>query len=204
MGIYPNACDFLMVIDGRENSRVLVQERYEVLRAIYWHQYYVLNPYFEENTPESDSPVFVPINMALKLEGLLPEKNMDVPTGESFETGKLRYGNANPEDPAFDSLADFIFSGDYVEIRIPWELLNFSNPSDMTVHDDYYECYGIEDMRIDELYVGIGSADDAGRRIPMGVLPLKAWGKKVTYHERLKQSYYMLKDYWASLDQGHS
>lgn len=201
---FERACDFLMVIDGRENSRVLVQERYEVLRAIYWHQYYVLNPYFEENTPESDSPVFVPINMALKLEGLLPETDTTIPTGESFETGKLRYGNANPEDPAFDSLADFIFSGDYVEIRIPWELLNFSNPSDMTVHDDYYECYGIEDMRIDELYVGIGSADDAGRRIPMGVLPLKAWGKKVTYHERLKQSYYMLRDYWASLDQGHS
>ena len=28
--------------------------------------------------------------------------------------------------------------------------------------------------------------------------PLEGWGKKVTYHERLKESYYMLKDYWTA------
>ena len=30
--------------------------------------------------------------------------------------------------------------------------------------------------------------------------PLKGWGKTVTYHERLKESYYILQDYWAGLE----
>ena len=30
----------------------------------------------------------------------------------------------------------------------------------------------------------------------MAAFPLEGWGKHVTSHERLKQSYYMLKDYW--------
>lgn len=195
---FENAADFLMVIHGKNDSRLLVQERYEVLMSIYHEEYYAINPYYKENTPEADSPLFKRIHMPLKLKSLLP-KVKDISTGISYETGKLRYGNANPEAEDFDSLADFIFSGDYIEIRIPWQLLNFSNPSEMMIHDDYYGCYGIENLQIDEMYVGIGSAEDTRYRIRMTALPLKGWGKHVTSHERLKSSYYMLKDYWTSL-----
>ena len=31
----------------------------------------------------------------------------------------------------------------------------------------------------------------------MEAFPLKGWGEDVTYHERLKESYYMIKDYWG-------
>ena len=31
----------------------------------------------------------------------------------------------------------------------------------------------------------------------MEALPLEGWGTNVTYHERLKQSYYMMKEHWA-------
>ena len=37
-------------------------------------------------------------------------------------------------------------------------------------------------------------------RIPMSSFPLEGWGKSVTYHERLKESYYILQEYWAGLD----
>ncbi len=199
---FENMADFLLVIDGRENSRLLVQERYEVLMSTYHKEYYGINPYYEENTPKLHSPVFKKIYMALNTVQLLPQlsEEENIPTGVSYETGKLRYGNANPDAPDFDSLADFIFSGDYVEIRIPWQLLNFSNPSEMMIHDDYYECYGIEDLKIDKLYVGIASSDNTDHRVPMTAFRLEGWGKHPTFHERLKRSYFMLQEYWRELD----
>ncbi len=196
---FERASDFLMVINGRENSRIEVQERYEALRSTYANEYYAIDPYVDP--PKKDSPVFKKIYMPLRVEDVLPQEDIvpKVPVGEKFETGKLRYGNANPDAEDFDSLSDFIFSGDYVEIRIPWQLLNFSNPSEMMIHDDYYECYGIENLNIDKMYVGIGSSENAEYRLKMSPFALKGWGKTVTYHERLKKSYYMLKDYWTSL-----
>ena len=117
---------------------------------------------------------------------------------EVYETGKLKYGNGNPKSSDYDSLADFIINGDYIEIRIPWQLLNFSNPSKMTIHDDYYKNYGIENLEINEIYIGIGLENQ--QNISLNITPLIGWGTNVTYHERLKQSYYILKDYWNSGD----
>ena len=199
---FERACDFVICIDGRDNSRLMVQERYEAINSTYGKDYYVLDPYYYNNRPQASSATFRYVYMPLTLMGLLPSTEEDVPTGEKYETGKLRYGNANPKDEDFDSLADFIFTEDGgVEIRLPWQLLNFSNPSEMMIHDDYYECYGVENLHIDEMYVGLGSGENSGDRIRMEPFALEGWGKTVTYHERLKESYYILKDYWASLDQ---
>lgn len=194
---FDRPCDFVITIDGTGNSRVVVQERYEVLKAAYWESYYILDPYI--NQPERDSPRFVNIDLAMKLGGIVPNLNQNKPAGESYETGKLRHGNANPDSADFDSLADFCFTGNGVEIRIPWQLMNFSNPSEMMIHDDYYEHYGIENLHIDDMYVGAVLAGDQTRAV-LSSFPLKGWGKDVTYHERLKESYYILQDYWASLD----
>lgn len=68
----------------------------------------------------------------------------------------------------------------------------------MMIHDDYYENYGVEFIEIDRMYVG-AAADDSPSRIRMPALELEGWGKDVTYHERLKESYYIVKDYWNSL-----
>lgn len=195
---FERASDFLMVISGKENSRIVVQERYEALMSTYANEYYAIDPYIDP--PKKDSPVFKKIYMPLRVKDILPNYDTveNVTKGEKYETGNLRYGNANPDAEDFDSLSDFIFSGDYVEIRIPWQLLNFSNPSEMMIHDDYYECYGIENLNIDKMYVGIGSSENTEYRLKMPSFALKGWGKTVTYHERLKKSYYMLKDYWTS------
>ena len=151
--------------------------------------------------PDRDTSVFKQIHLLLQTAMPLITGNWES-NAETYETGKLRYGNANPKDEDFDSLADFIFTEDGgVEIRLPWQLLNFSNPSEMMIHDDYYECYGVENLHIDEMYVGLGSEESPGQRIMMESFALEGWGKTVTYHERLKESYYILKDYWASLDQ---
>jgi len=194
---FERGCDFLMVIHGRDDSRIVVQKRYEALLSTYGEAYYWVDPYIDP--PERSEPHFERIYLPLILEGVLPYQDRTEPDGVKYETGQLRYGNANPDVEDFDSLADFITVGDYVEIRVPWQLLNFSNPSEMMIHDDYYENYGIENLHIDQMYAGIGSGESE-YRIPMASIPLEGWGKTVTSHERLKKSYYVLKDYWNSLD----
>lgn len=197
---FQRACEFMLLLKGQEDSRLIVQRRYETLLATDGPVYYVWDPYY--NPPHKDTPEFWPIYLALKREDLLNPPNVVRPRGEKYETGALRHGTANPLDEEFDSLADFMIAGDYVEIRLPWQLLNFSNPSEMMIHDDYYENYGIENYQIDELYVGIGSSFGQGERIEMSAFPLKGWGRKVTSHERLKVSYYMLKQYWTGISGG--
>ena len=194
---FENASDFLIVIDGRENSRVLVQERYEVLRAMFLHETEDRDAFIDP--VNKDTPVFKPIHLMLQTATPLLTGNWQA-SSETYETGLLTYGNANPSDEDFNSLADFIFNGDYIEIKLPWQLLNFANPSEMMVHDDYYENYGVEYIHIDEMHVGIADSENAEYRIPMDSFALEGWGRNVTYHERLKESYYILKDYWASID----
>ena len=197
---FERPCDFVISIDGRNNSRIVVQERYEALKSIYWENYYLEDPYIYP--PEKNSPQFVTIDLAMKVENIVPKSgDVNEPVGEKYETGILRYGNANPKAYNFDSLADFMFTDDGVEIRVPYELLNFLNPSEMMIHDDYYECYGIEGLHIDSRYVGFAYGEYGDERIDMTSFELEGWGKTVTYHERLKRSYYILRDYWAELDE---
>ena len=94
-------------------------------------------------------------------------------------------------------MADYIINGDIIEIRIPWGLLNFSDPSNMMIHDDYYENYGVEDIKITKMYIGVGNGEN---EIKMEEVKLKGWRKNVTYHERLKESYYMVQDMWKGSD----
>ena len=197
---FERPCDFVISIDGRNNSRIVVQERYEALKSTYWENYYLEDPYIYP--PEKNSPQFVTIDLAMKVENIVPKSgDVNEPVGEKYETGILRYGNANPKAYNFDSLADFMFTDDGVEIRVPYELLNFLNPSEMMIHDDYYECYGIEGLHIDSMYVGFAYGEYGDDRIDMTSFELEGWGKTVTYHERLKRSYYILRDYWAELDE---
>lgn len=196
--------DFLITISGKRDSRVQVQERYEALRANYAESVYGFDTYINENWPDVDSPTFVNIDMILKLD-TQSQNDLDDKGGRAqvFETGLLRYGNADPASPDFDSLADFIHAGDYIEIKLPWQLLNFADPSKMEIHDDYYDDnYGVAYLNIDEMYVGItgewAERDHAPAvdRVELDAVPLEGWGNRVTYHERLKSSYYAVQEMW--------
>ncbi len=205
---FERAADFLVVINGEHNSRLLVQERYEAVRATSLALLTGEDPYI--NTPEKDTKLFKPVYMQLNSLGIRVADgddveylvDLDINDLESenqkymdvYETGKLVYGNANPSSSDFNSLADFMFGDGFVEIKLPWQLLNFSNPSEMQIHDDYYEHYGVENLAIDRMWIGVGDGADA---IPMFEFALSGWGENVTSHERLKLGYYLMQDIWT-------
>lgn len=207
--------DFVIELDGRENSRVWVQEYYDMISALYFDEIGFEN-FFSKTFPEKESSRFMQIWLFLqkyvyyeKASLTSDDKNdreiafhefdrtnkMHYEVQDKYETGKLTYGNANPAAEVFHSLADFCGGSGFVEIKLPWQLLNFSDPVEMKIHDDYYEHYGVEYLRIDEMRVGVG---DGRETIEMKAFPLERLGKKPVYHERLKESYYILQEHWRS------
>jgi len=192
---FETEADFVIIVNGKDGSKLQVQERYEALRSTYSDEIYLKNAYFVNNIPDKKSNVFVDVNLALKLS-TFESSIQDESGSEVFETGKLRHGNANPYHADFDSLADICISGDFAEIKLPWQLLNFSDPSRMQIHDDYYDGnYGVEHIKIKGIYAGLG---DGKERIPMEYIAMKGWQNKPTYHERLKSSYYVMQKLWGS------
>lgn len=195
--LFDRAVDFLLVINGEDESRIMVQERYESLRSNYSYNIDGRSAYFTGNVPDEDSPAFVNVDMILQTATPLLYNDLTA-HAETYETGKFTYGNANPESEDFNSLADFICEGDYIEIKLPWQILNFADPSSMEIHDDYYDGnYGVAYQIIDAMYVGAGTAATRGR-IELAPLPLEGWGNNVTSHERLKSSYYIMQDLWTT------
>lgn len=185
---FGRAADFLMVLDGEDNSRVLVQKRYEVFRAMNLRSAAGVDPYV--GVPEKETSSFDPIKLLLQTitngeairTAVANNKNAiesDNFYFRSYKTGKLIHGDANPSHDDFDSLADFCYGDGFVEVKIPRQMLNFSNPAQMQIHDDYYEHYGVENMRIDSMWVGIG---DGSATISLFEEPLEGWGTHVTFH----------------------
>ena len=179
---FDRAADFLVVINGRENSRLLVQQRYDLYHSGSEHAYY------EQNIPDRDSASFGAWYLPLKT----PNQE-----GGIYETGRLTYGSADPASADYSTLADFTVGIDCVEIRLPWQLLHFSNPTEMEIHSDYYENYGVTSHAIKRLWVGVGDGTK-GNRIAMEDFRLRGWMGKVTYHERLKDSYYIVQACWRA------
>lgn len=183
--------DFIITIDGYDNTRIQVQDRYDSLRSTYSKNVYGFDTYVKKNIPDKNSDNFVNILMMVQSQAVLVQNNSEM-LAQTFETGKLTFGNSNPNHKKFNSLSDFYVNGEYIEMRIPWQLLNFADASTMEIHDDYYEHYGVDYITIDKMYAGLGSDS----HIELKPFKLEGWKNKVSYHERIKKSYDILKKEW--------
>ncbi len=197
---FEREADFLLCINGVNDSRLLVQSRYESLRENYLTQIKGEDPFV--NFPAKDSSEFVPISMICKnktlvSKGMTDEEIMTQRLFETYETGRLVNGNGNPNSSNYNSLADFCYGTGFVEIRIPWQLLNFYNPADMEVHDDYYENFGVEGLKVSSMYIGVRELLEE-TPISMTEMKLKPWRSKATYYQQLKKSYFILKESWRT------
>lgn len=185
--------DFLMILDGKEGE-LLVQDYYNVLKAINGYELENKNSYV--HPPKKDSPTFENIDLLIEPYGtnLFSHNYRKAIT---MNTGILTYGNGNPLATDFNSQADFYEKNGQIEIRIPWQILNFSNPSESIIHDDYYEKYGVENYKINEIYLGASS--NPNKTIELNSYELKPWKDQITYHERLKKSYQIVSSNWRGL-----
>ena len=191
--------DFLLVLSGTRRSRLLVNQRYNAMFQRFYGEITGGNPFV--GIPPQWESEFVPINIALQNTEIIAAEDFVRLTDEArelrrlryTETGRLTHGIGDPSSPRFNSLADFFFGEGLVEIRLPWMLLNFFDPSTMRVHDDYFEHFGVEELGISQIYIGVAAYDTIA---PMSPIPLYGWRHNPPFHERLKQSYFIIQQLW--------
>lgn len=82
---FEDPVDFVLAIDGRDNSRLLVQERYEVLRAMFYHETHDADAYLDP--PDADTPLFKPISLMFQTATPLLTGNWQA-SSETYETGR--------------------------------------------------------------------------------------------------------------------
>lgn len=188
---FDKAADFLIEINGKDNSRILTDAYYDVF-------YYTYSKSLNMEKRNTDfevknSGLFNPIYLCLNRELYLPQDKKVLPLYK-YETGKLLYGNGNPKSNEYNSLSDFIFKDDIIELRVPWQLLNIMDPSTKMAMDDLY-ITGVKPVKTTGLNIGaeIIKPEVKSQQILMKQYSWSEWDIP-SYHERLKASYYILKE----------
>ncbi|OKO95438.1 hypothetical protein RA955_05640 [Geobacillus proteiniphilus] len=145
-GVRTAGVDFALVIRGKESARLLIDSYYDTFYYHYGHQLQMMpaTPYANRK----DNGVYHPIRLTLNKK--LEETRGKAVPFDSYETGVLRFGTANPADAVYDSLADISVSrsGNGYEIRLPWALLNVTDPSRREVMGDIWSKDGLKSRRI--------------------------------------------------------
>lgn len=181
--------DFIIKLTGNEEASLLVQD------------YYDASAYLNEKPekPEATSQHFNVFSQVVLGESMFPLTGKTIPL-KKVEVGKLRAGNTNPDSGQYDSLADFIVVGDEIEMRIPWLMLQISNPGKHQVIDDFYQTDEINHITVEEMKVGISVIEEGKMRSQLPMLPYRweGWDLPV-YHERLKKSYETIKKAFATI-----
>ncbi len=190
--------EFLIQIKGTGESKILVDASYDAFYYQYGEQLKMIPTHPEYHS--KDSGLFNPMYQCLSREMILPEDQRIIPFTK-HETGKLTFGDANPTHKAYNSLADFYIKGETVEIRIPWQLLNVMDPSTKSIMGNLYKNKGFKAEKVSEFNMGASIVKLNQSKIPTINMDSYAWKTWTlpTYHERLKPSYFILKDYMSTL-----
>lgn len=181
------AADYVLEINGKDESRIRVHEHSD----IYHFLYETYDPYVTEIFKKSEDG-FGPFYLMLDRQLWLPLTETLIPV-QRIETGLLRFGTTNRERNDFDSLADFCYNGDVFEVRIPWQLVGFRDPSRKVIHNNFFDTGALDGVPIDEIYIGLVTPEgDQGS----ASFTWNNWEYAET-EERLRDSYYIIQDYLA-------
>lgn len=189
---FENPVDFVININPNNQSRLLVQRYYHTYEFLKERTNLQIHPDEIKVLPDMDE--FTPILIEVKPKVYNQEiKGFEEAVAQ--EAGRLIEGNANPDSNQFNSLANYYVGDNYIEIKIPWGLLNFSDPTNLKIHDDYYQRFGIDSVSINHLNIGLTvvEADHSSVRLPSEKYRLIPWVNP-TYKSRFKLAYTLLQN----------
>ena len=203
--------DFFIKLTGPKDSRIMVDSYYD---SFYYQYAKLLNMIQEEPyAAQKDNGVFHPIRLALNKQLTIPSTKTTIQF-QKYETGVLRFGNANPASEKFDSLTDISISTDkkVIEGRIPWQLLNFKDPSLKEVMGDLWKNGLSASAETNGVRVAVVATEDGKvqQTLPKaanGMLQQKdaylyswkSWDNPI-FHERLKDSYQMMAEIYGTTE----
>lgn len=198
---FDGGADFLLCLNGPDDSRFLVQDRYDAAAMNFGENAGRGNPFL--GAPDPDSPSFGLSWLPVSKKTLLSQEEITAQREQGiqwlslavWETGRLVHGCGDPTSADYNSLTDFCYGERCAEVRIPWLLLNVSDPSRMMIHEDYYDYYGVKSTRFRLGSIGLGDGEGT---ISMSPLTLKGWDDQLPCRERLKQSYDIVREAWEA------
>lgn len=196
---FDDGADFLISLHGASDSHIYVDRYYDAF-YYYFIDSRMLSDYpLIKDADVKDSGVFDEMLMCYGYHLTVGGTGAEVPD-KTYETGKLLYGNANPDAEAYASLSDFCYGNGGVEIRIPWQLLNVMDPSSKQQMADFNETQVIMPQDYESFDFGFGYVRGSeSLSISFGgTYSYEEWNTP-EWHERLKPAYYelqkFLKDY---------
>jgi hypothetical protein len=192
---FSHAADFYISIQGKDYAEIFVDAYYDKFYYLFHEKLEMLekNPFYRME----NSGIFNSIYQALSAELYLPEENITIPFMK-HNTGLLAHGNGNPMDDTYYSLSDYYITSNSVEIQIPWLLLNISDPSTKMRLANLYDDEWFSFEAVEDIYIGASIIENnVANTIFMVSNTWDSW-QTPSYHMRLKQSYYILKDAFAS------
>lgn len=185
--------DFMLLADGRENTQLLVQSYYDLYQYEYDKYDKEIQTTAEMKKP--DNHIFQPVYFLVERELVLQDRAEIIPL-QKYPAGKLVFGTSDFDSEEYNSLTDFCYRDDILEIRIPWLLLNFRDPSGKEIEDDFRKNNGVSGMFIEDIRIGL--ATDKEKTIKMNPYTWEEWDY-YPYFERLRKSYYILQEQFAAL-----
>lgn len=181
------AADFVLSVNGKNETRIMVHASADL--------YHFLFGKFDSSIMDliaAGEDQFIPIYLILDRAMYLPFSDKTVPM-QRRETGLLRYGISDRESSDYDSLSDFCYNGNVFEVRIPWQLLGFRDPSQKEIQGDFLETGEPGGVFVDNIAIGFASPEgDQGS----ADFTWDTWEYAET-GERLRDSYYIIQDYLA-------
>ena len=192
---FDDGADFLISLHGASDSHIYVDRYYDAFNY-YFVDSRMLSDYpLLKDADVKDSGIFDEMLMCYGYHLTVGGTGAEVPD-KAYETGKLQYGNANPDSEEYASLSDFCYSNGGVEIRIPWQLLNVMDPSSKQQMADFNETQVITPQDYESFDFGFGYAKGSeSLSISFGgSYSYEEWNMP-EWHERLKPAYYELQSY---------
>lgn len=186
--------EFLINFINKDSAEILVDEMYSVYSDIY--NDYVPVYCSKENYDGKFVRQILLSNR--ERESLLGEKTGRV----VYDRSSMIYGKSD-ESSFTNSNWYFNEKEDVIEIRIPWHLLNVSDPSSRNVLDDKEGTGDIESIETDGFHIYSYITDKKNEnviQIPESSSEFYSWDKweKPQYSSRFKKTYFMFKDLFPS------
>ena len=196
---FEDGIDFIVDMNGEE-SRLVADTYYDYYHYLYGNDQKMIEP---ASNGRKNTGKFTPIYYVLNKKLYYPELD-EVRPFEFYETGKLTRGNGNPNSADYNSLADYEFGDNSVEIRIPWLLLQFRDPSRLEVIGDVFKDGEEASEFIESIGIGLvmGEGEESVLVSEDSGLRRYSWESwnVPTSNERLKESYYILQQTFADLE----
>lgn len=192
---FDEGADFLIKIHGASDSHIYVDRYYDAFNY-HFVESGILSDFPKlKNSDQKDSGEFDEMLMCYGYNLTVKGTDKVVPD-KAYETGKLLYGNGNPDADDYASLTDFCYADGKVELRIPWQLLNVMDPSSKQQMSDFWQDQVFTPQDYDSFSFGMGVCTDKSKKsISFGGSYTYTGWNTPTWHERLKPSYFQLQDY---------